>query len=166
MSVPVQEREAFKQPDNSHLNLHGRALRLAQAVWLFLVVLLLGVFIAALPPYFAFLQTTCTTPLNCFGVPTAAHVHALKSVGLSVRDFAWFNVIFAASEALICLALGLVIFWHKASDRMAWLASLTLIFTGTSTVWYAFLAKNSPWPVAGRIFDDVAFIILTLFFAL
>ena len=166
MPVPVQDRETFKQSDHSHLHLRGRTLRLARVVWLLLAALVLGVFIAALPFYFAFLQTTCTTPLNCFGVPTTAHVHTLKSVGLSVRDFAWFNVIFATSEALICLLLGLVIFWHRSSDRMAWLASLTLIFTGTVNVWYAFLAKNSPWPVAGRIFDDVAFIILTLFFAL
>ena len=45
-----------------NLNMQGRALRLAQVVWIALVILLLGVFIAALPPYFSFLQTTCITP--------------------------------------------------------------------------------------------------------
>jgi hypothetical protein len=163
-TAQIAEKPTAQREENTRL--HGRTLRLAQVVWVVLIIVLLGIFIAALPPYFSFLQTTCVTPFNCFGVPTAQHVHTLKSVGLSVSDYAWFNVVFDVIEALICLTLGLVIFWHKSSDRMAWLASLTLIFTGTSNVWYTFLARNSPWPVAGRIFDDVAFIILALFFTL
>jgi hypothetical protein len=71
--VSVQEKEIMKQPGNGHLNMQGRSLRLAQIMWAVLVILLLGVFIAALPPYFSFLQTTCSTPYNCFGVPTAEH---------------------------------------------------------------------------------------------
>jgi hypothetical protein len=156
----------MEQRGNEWLMLHGRTLVQAQVLWGILIILLLGMFIAAFPPYFAFLQTTCINPNNCYGVPTAAHVQTLKAVGLSLRDYAWFNVIFAVVEELICLVLGLVIFWRKSSEPMAWLASLALIFIGTSNIWYTFLGEHSPWPIAGRLFDDVAFILLLLFFAL
>src|ERR1700730_726418 len=105
----VNEQEIMQQ-STCRRPMQGRTLRLAQVVWIVLVILLLGVFIAALPPYFSFLQTTCSTPYNCFGVPTAEHVHTLKSVGLTVSYYAWFNVVFSVIEALICLSLGLVIF--------------------------------------------------------
>ena len=91
MHVSVQEKEIMKQPGNGHLNMQGRSLRLAQIMWGVLVILLLGVFIAALPPYFSFLQTTCSTPYNCFGVPTAEHVHTLESVGLTEGELKAFE---------------------------------------------------------------------------
>lgn len=155
----------MEQHSNGRSTLQGRTLRLAQVTWIVLVVIVLGIFIAALPTYFAFLQTTCVRLIRCNGVPTAAHIQTLRASGFTVRDYAEFNVIFSVTEELICLTLGLIIFWRKSSDRMAWLASLMLVYAGTSTVWYTFLAAQSFTLVVGRIFDDIAFIILLIFFA-
>jgi hypothetical protein len=163
--VSFQEKEVMEQHSNGRSTLQGRTLRLAQVTWIVLVVIVLGIFIAALPTYFAFLQTTCVSLIRCNGVPTAAHIQTLRASGFTVRDYAEFNVIFSVTEELICLTLGLIIFWRKSSDRMAWLASLMLVYAGTSTVWYTFLAAQSFTLVVGRIFDDIAFIILLIFFA-
>src|SRR5205814_3721066 len=79
---------------HSYARLHGRWLVLARVVWVAVVVLALGLFIASIPTTFASLHMLCTAA-SCsnVGQPTD-YVQELQAVGLSMDFYATYIVVF------------------------------------------------------------------------
>lgn len=96
--------------------LEGNRLSIARFVWLGIALLLMGVYIAALP---AFIQWLFSDPYQFNS--------ALVQIGLNLTFFAYYSAVFNSMLVLSCLAIALLIFWRKSRDWMGLLVSLGLI---------------------------------------
>ena len=115
---------------HSSARLHGRWLVLARVVWIAVVVLALGLFIASIPTTFASLHILCTdTAASCsnFGQLTADYVRELHALGLSMDFYATYFVVFIIIFEFGYFVVGAVLFWRKSDDRMALFASFSLV---------------------------------------
>ncbi len=113
---------------HSYARLQGRWLVLARVVWVAMVVLALGLFIASIPTNFADLHILCTAA-SCSNVGqlTADYVRELNALGLSMDFYATYIVVFIIVFVFGYCAVGAVLFWRKSDDRMALFASFTLV---------------------------------------
>ncbi len=113
---------------HSYARLQGRWLVLARVVWVAMVVLALGLFIASIPTNFADLHILCTAA-SCSNVGqlTADYVRELNALGLSMDFYATYIVVFIIVFAFGYCAVGAVLFWRKSDDRMALFASFSLV---------------------------------------
>jgi hypothetical protein len=87
--------------------------------------------VRSVAPGFERLSTLCT------GLPcpddqlTPAGAEHLAALGLSVAFYAWYTLILTILFTLFYWLLGLVIFWRRADEPMAFYTSLTLVLFGT-----------------------------------
>ena len=115
----VQSEKVVRSASSSMADprLRGGWLVLARVVWVAVVVLTLGLFIASIPTTFADLHM----PL------TPDYVRELHALGLSMDFYATYIVVFIIVFAFGYFAVGAVLFWRKSDDRMALFASFTLV---------------------------------------
>lgn len=109
---------------------HGRWLVLARMVWLLVAGLSIGLFLVGLPPYASQLRTVCavqTVPACPGGGLTSAGVQALHGIGVSMETYVWYTVAMQSLIALAWASVGLVIFWRRSDEWMAWLTALFLV---------------------------------------
>jgi hypothetical protein len=102
--------------------LRGRWLTMARAAWVGIAALAMGVFVASIPGYVS--DILQFGQANWMGAPIdapTAVVFALDLVG----------VLASVTVALVCLALGVVLFWRKSDDWMVVFVSSYLILYGT-----------------------------------
>ena len=123
-SVPPIDVSAAAAP-----RLRGRWLVLARIGWVAVTLWAIAFYVATLPSYFAYLRVV-TPAAACNGCLqlSPADVQTLHQLGLSVDAYVWYVI---ATKLLILLgycAVGTVLFWRASADRVALLASLTLIF--------------------------------------
>ena len=90
MSLPSSATRTIEHPDasdRSETRLQGRWLVLARIGWITFTLLVLGVFFANLPAYFAYLHIPNTFP----GGPqiSSSDVQTLHAYGLSLDFYAW-----------------------------------------------------------------------------
>ena len=116
---------------------------LATVAWVSLVLLLLGCFVILLPSYFTLLQSICTNAACALLQPTPQSVQALQQLGLSVANYAVLNLVLISATMVVCLLVGLVLFWHKSDDWMALLAGFFLVLFGMLYVTDALQASHS-----------------------
>jgi signal transduction histidine kinase len=117
-------------PGEADTCLRGGFLVLARVAWGVIALLALGLYIASIPNYFASLHVLCTdAPAVCSnnGQLTPGYLQALQAVGLSLDVFATYQVALVIVFAVVYAAIGAVLFWRKSNDRMALIASLTLL---------------------------------------
>jgi signal transduction histidine kinase len=112
----------------------GRRLLLARAGWLIVGALTVGLFVAGIPAEFAQLQLGCPT-LACASTGGAAPVELplLENLGLSPDLFAAYGVALEVIFASVFVAVAVLIFWRKSSDKVALFVSLALLLFGTAT---------------------------------
>lgn len=112
------------------MSLHGSLLVLARVLWIVVVVLVVGLSFASIPSYFAslhhILNTTDTPDLGGQLTPSSG-VQELQAAGLSLDFYARFSVLLTLVFLFVSVAVGFVIFWRRSDDRMALLASFTLV---------------------------------------
>ena len=109
----------------TEIRLQGAWLILARIAWVVIAVSSIVLFAAALPSYFAYLHIV--EAHSVYAHLTPGDVQTLQRLGLSVDFYAWLNVGVGVIFLLVYVAIGAVIFWHKSDDRVALLASLTLV---------------------------------------
>ncbi len=143
--------------------LSGQQLTLLRIVWAVLVVLILVIFFAGVPLFYAQFQTVCESPV-CTISPQQAQV--LGQLGISIKGFALANLAFALLWACVWFAVGAVLAWHKSNDWMGLLASGMLILQGTSGVTVVARASSSVWQLPSLLLNDLAFVVLSLVFFL
>jgi hypothetical protein len=113
---------------HSSARLHGRWLVLARVLWVAVAVLALDLFFGSLPTYFTYLHIIVKPSPAVFGPQlTANDVRSLQAVGLSLDFYAWFNIIYSLLFLFVYVSAGVVLFWRKSDDRMALLASISLV---------------------------------------
>jgi hypothetical protein len=116
---------------------------LARVAWVSLVLLLLGCFVILLPSYFTLLQSICTNAACALLQPTPQSVQALQQLGLSVANYAVLNLVLISATMVVCLLVGVVLFWRKSDDWMALLAGFFLVLFGMLYVTDALQASHS-----------------------
>jgi hypothetical protein len=108
--------------------LRGGWLVLARVVWVALVALALGLVFGFLPTYFAYLHIIVKPSPGVSGPQlTANDVRSLQALGLSLDFYAWFFIIASLFFLFVYVSIGIVLFWRKSDERMALLASISLI---------------------------------------
>jgi hypothetical protein len=109
------------QPGADSTRLQGGTLVLARGVWIVGVVVVLVIFFAIIPAYFAFLHVVSTTVLNLNGDQqlTPAGLRQLHALGLSLDFYATYFVIINVLSVVAWFVVGGLIFWRK-SDGLMW----------------------------------------------
>ena len=126
----VQSEKVVRSASSSMADtrLRGGWLILARVVWVAVVVLTLGLFIASIPTTLADLHILCTAAsCTTSGQLTPDNVRELHTWGLSMDFYATYIVVFIIVFAFGYFAVGAVLFWRKSDDRMALFASFTLV---------------------------------------
>ncbi len=114
MNLPHAARQAVvsqQRYDEAHTHLHGRWLLLARVIWVAIVVLALGLFVASIPISYASV------------LPALPHSY----LGLSAAFFDIYQEVLNVAFACCFFAVAGVLFWRKSDDRMALFASFTLV---------------------------------------
>ncbi len=168
-SSVLPPRQSGASPD-----LHGRWLVLARLGWVTLTLLALILFIASLPPYFAYLHR-----LNGSGVPdsqlgpigqiTPAGLRALQMMGLSLDFYAWYQIILRIVFLLVFIIIGGVLFWktwRTSSNRVALLASFFLVLFPISFNHVLLSLLPPAWTLLGKSVFFLGSICWGLFFFL
>jgi hypothetical protein len=113
--------------------LRGRWLVMARSVWVLLVLLMMGIFVASLPVYFALFHTVCSVASQCasgqLSTKTAPVIHTL---GLSLNTYAAIAISIKVVSVLVWALVPALIFWRKSDDWLALLVALLFITLGTS----------------------------------
>jgi hypothetical protein len=124
----TQAGTSAKSASADDTELHGRWLLGARIVWGIVVLTALGLFVASIPSYFAYLHILSATPTTDLGAQLARQdVQQLQAVGLSIDFYAWYSVILTSIFVIVYSLIGLVLFLRKSENRMALLASFTLV---------------------------------------
>jgi hypothetical protein len=132
MSISDARRKSRSAPvvsESAPTRLTGSRLIIARTVWLALVVLGLGLFVAGLPVFYTQLQRACVSPATCSieGALTTKALHALPAFGFSASGYAALLTIFYVIYASIWGGIGFLIFWRRSDDRFALLTAFFLV---------------------------------------
>jgi hypothetical protein len=112
-------------PLASETRLRGGWLLLARVGWIFGVGLDLTLFAVGTPAFFAEIATGCMAR-GCGGSQVALEAGArLHALGLSLNVLAWLGLALNAIVMLPFAVVGVVLFWRRADDPVALLASFT-----------------------------------------
>ena len=168
-SVSTQTAVDAQPRGETDTRLRGRWLVLARVVWVGIAVLSLGLVIASIPSYFAFLHVLCTgAPATCRnnGQITPDYLRALQALGLSLDSYATYLVALVIVFAVVYASIAAVIFWRKSDDRMAFFASLTLVTFPAAFSTSELALLPSAWSLPGHFVIFLGNISLFLFFYL
>ena len=148
----------------SETRLHGVWLVLARAVWVVIVLLALGLFVASIPIYFAYLHSLTTTPNSAGPQLNHSEIQALHNLGLSLDFYASYSVVINILLVLGYLVVGGVIFWRKSRDRMALFASFSLVLLSLAFNSSMLVLLPSPWLLLANGILFMSNICIALFF--
>lgn len=115
----------------------GRRLVVARALWVAVVVLVLGLYVVNIPAYYASLHVLATRIDPQAAQLTPEGLRALQALGLSVDAYAIYHILLNTAYLLSFLAVGAVLFLRKADDRLAMLTSFTLVMFPFGDVYQA-----------------------------
>src|SRR5258708_22235043 len=146
--------------------LSGPWLIIARTVWLVLVVPSLGLFVASIPSYIAYLHLLCTgTSAACStsGQLTPGDVRRLHELGLSLDFYATYIIVIVSMYALGYWLVAAFLFWRKSDDRLALLAAVSLALC--PIVFNAGLINTlpSPWWFLAHALSVLGFLCIILF---
>ena len=145
----------------------GQRLLLARVLWLAVLILVLGLFIASIPTYFAYLHTTTTgivIDLNA-GQLALDGVRELHALGLSVDFYALYHLVLDAIFAGGFWVVGSALFWRKAEHPMALFTSFALLIFPI-TFLYQTTTLPAIWSLPTRAIDFLGGISFSLVFSL
>ena len=128
---PLDRQREGVRPDEP-LRLHGRRLVLARVVWLLTTLAAVSIFITGIPLHFRRLLTPCEGDGCVEWQLTTAAIIAFEAVGYAPEAYAAVIVGAGIAVALVYVTMGLIIFWRKSEEWMAWLASLWMVTFGVT----------------------------------
>src|SRR5437588_3795621 len=119
MSIEQQQAGAVISVEQTNVTtvLSGRWLVFARIAWVAIALLALGLVIASIPRYFAFLQVLCTdiaAACRNSGQITPADLRAFQALGLSLDFSATFQIALYMVFTVVYAAIGIVVFWRKS----------------------------------------------------
>jgi hypothetical protein len=116
-------------------NLSGRRLFLARIGWLIVAVLSIGLLFASIPAAYASLINFTHSDLE----PDTVRAN-LEAAGSSIEFYATYLLSASVASSLVWVVVGVVIFWRKSDDWMAYFTSLSLLTFGVFTKEYGPIA--------------------------
>ena len=147
----------------SETHLQGVWLVLARIAWVAVSVLAVGLFVASFPSYFAFLHVpgkySYTAPQL-----TPGDVETLRGLGISLDLYAWLDISVYVVILLAYVLVGSVLFWRKSEDRMALLASLSLVLFPVAFSSNVLGTLPAAWTLPAEIVELLGDLCLGLFF--
>ncbi|MFQ5407310.1 MAG: hypothetical protein ACE5FI_02670 [Anaerolineales bacterium] len=153
------QSEAFMQ-------LSGRRLTVARALWVVFVFIILVFWIASLKPYYDELRAPCVGEMCPSVAVSPEEADALRQAGYSMEFYAGFHTGTQAFSGVIHILLGLVIFWRRSADRMGLFVSLTLVAIGTSFFSEVGISLVNQAPDLSLVFDLIFTLSTTTFVVL
>jgi hypothetical protein len=116
---------------SSDTRLRGRWLVAARLLWLCVAVASIGIGLFGIPFGFDQAQRLCPDSGPCpFPQLTPEQARALHPLGISLAQYAAFNVAIIGLDALVYVVLALMIFWRKSDDRRGLFVSITFLTFG------------------------------------
>ncbi|MGO8949175.1 MAG: hypothetical protein ACLQUY_16320 [Ktedonobacterales bacterium] len=143
--------------------LRGPWLVVARLGWVAATLGTIAFYVATLPSYYAYLQVVIPSA-ECYacGRLSPPDVQTLHHLGLSVDAYAWFVI---ATKLVLVLSYGVVaavLVWRASADRVALLASLTLILF--TVIIYQPAGGHIPsWVLPGDVLNFLGWVCLGLF---
>jgi hypothetical protein len=150
---------------------HGRFTLFARIACIAMVPLTVGLFVMALPTYFAFLRKPCISSHCVPGQLSVDGAQALHSIGVSLADYAVLIVILALFIELFCVTVAGFLLWRISDNWFALLVAAMLMGLGASSdtinasLLHPVLGPTLAVPVA-HIFDGLGAFSLPLIFSL
>jgi len=155
--------------------LHGRSLFLARGAWAVVAITALAIVVFSVPSSFDYYRGLCSAASGvcserAVDQATPEGVRALQDAGLSVRSYAFLNVVIDKVFQLTWFAVGALIFWRRSDDRMALLVSLFLITFGPVTIdptaAITLISSEPAWWLPVHSVEIVGEVCVVLFFLL
>jgi hypothetical protein len=163
----AQVGTSAKSAGADNTDLHGRWLLFARIVWVIVVLMALGLFVASIPSYFVDLHILSAQPVTDSGAQLSHQdVQQLEAVGLSIDFYAWYNVILNSIFVITFSLVGLVLFLRKSENRMALFASFTLVMFSIDQNIIMLQTLPSAWNGATLGINFLGSLFLSLFFLL
>src|SRR5258708_18150325 len=147
----------------SEPRLQGVWLVLARIAWVAVSVLAVGLFVASLPSYFAYLHVPGTSSYLAPQL-TPGDVETLRRLGLSLDLYAWLDISVYVVVLLAYVLSGIVLYWRKSDDRMALLASVSLVLFPVSFSSNVLGNLPAAWALPAEIVELLGNLCLGLFF--
>lgn len=156
------------QPTDAHgTRLSGRWLVRARVSWGILAGLMLALYVALLPDYWAQLRTVCVAAPCAVVQPTPASAHTLHQLGLTVAAYASWTFAITIASSAICLVVGGLIVWRRSDDWMALLVALTEVAMATLYAASVLVqGGHTAWRLPATALNATGSTILFLLFAL
>lgn len=149
--------------NEAEMRLQGTWLVTARIAWAMISVLTVSLFVTSLSSYFTYLHIPAT---SSYAAPqlTPGDIHALQQVGLSLDFYAWLNTSVSVIILLVYVLVGVVLFWRKSDDRLALLASLSLVLFPVAFSVQVVGTLPAMWTLPAAIVEMFGNICLGLFF--
>src|SRR5688572_121333 len=160
--------DAGHQPAATRLR--GYSLWITRLVWCSLAVLLIALFAASVPYYYASHSRPCIATEVC--VPLQLRLEDLPFLyerGVSLSNYALILTGVVTFSATVYFVMAIVLFWRKSDDRLAVFTSLFMLSFGTtwSTVLTSLELVYPGWRPVGYAFSVFslvgAFIVFYIF---
>ena len=162
---PTIDIERHGKRNGSGTPLQGAWLALARITWVAVSVLAVGLFVASLPSYFAYLHMPGT---SAYSAPQLlpGDVQVLQRFGLSLDFYAWLEISMSVVILLVYVLVGLVLFWRKSDDRLALLASLSLVLFPVAFSSSVLGTLPAVWTLPAGIVELLGNVCLGFFFSI
>jgi hypothetical protein len=147
----------------AEIHLQGAWLVLVRIAWVAVSLLAVGLFAASLPSYFAYLHIPTTYSINAPQL-TQDDVHVLLRLGLSPDFYAWLNIGVYVIMLLVYVLVGFVLFLRKSDDRLALLASISLVLFPAAFSTQIVGTLPASWTLPAEIVALLGDVCLGLFF--
>ena len=121
----------YERPRHTGTRMRGGWLVSARVAWIVVLILTVGFFISSLPYIFADARTICASAICNGAYLTPGQALELRQLGLSMTFYATLFLIWSIVLEFGYVATGVVIFWRRSDDRMAFISSLALVTFGT-----------------------------------
>ena len=156
--------------NDASLSLEGHWLIIARVAWLLITGVGIVMFAIGVQLLFQQLATTCTGSDCSRQQLTPEALPAMAEIGLTLTGYAFIQSIPTAIFAVVCVALGALIFWQRSHEVMGFSSSLWLVTFGLTLFEEEVRATSAayPWlqPAAVGLVWLGGVILLPLFFCI
>lgn len=128
------------------LTLEGHWLTLARAAWLLITGVGIVMYAIGLPLLFQQLTTTCTGSDCLRNQLTPEALRPMAEIGLTLTEYAVIQLMPTVIFAVVCVAVGALIFWQRSHELMAFSSSLWLVTIGLTLYEEEVRATGAAYP--------------------
>jgi hypothetical protein len=158
----------MKRAEAGVIRVQGTRLVLARVLWLSMVVLTLGTFLAALPARFEQLLSVTPSGDDALALLAANEAALLVERGVPLSLYALYFVAAEIIFAAVYAVMGIAIYLRASDERVAWVSSITLIAFGVlvPATPRVLDTPNSPWELPVHLVQNIGWISFATMFYL